>query len=145
MFRKLFGVGLLVLLLTGLFGGLGGRRSEAAYYEGYAAGLQAQVSESAAEGTETVPPAVPSHDRFGHGRFLGWGILGIFAFFFKFFFFLLLLKIVFRLLFGRRWRHRGGPWGHHHKHWQGHHDRPGKEKSPKWMDDSDDDEPIMTV
>ena len=76
MFRKLFGVGLLVLLLTGLFGGLGGRRSEAAYYEGYAAGLQAQVSESAAEGTETVPPAVPSHDRFGHGRFLGWGILG---------------------------------------------------------------------
>ena len=150
MFRKLLGFGLLVLLLTGLFGGMGGRRSQAAYYEGYADGLQAQTSESAAEsGAETsAPPAAPSYrDGYGNGRFFGWGILGIFAFFFKFVFFLMLMKMMFWLIGGRRWRHRGGPWkrGHwmHHKH--GHGERPGKEKSPKWMDDSDDDEPIMTV
>jgi hypothetical protein len=81
---------------------------------------------------------------------MGWaalGILGFFAIFFKIGFFFLLAMLFMRLIFGRRWRRGGGPWGrgpwgHHHKH--GHH-RPGREKSPKWMDDSDDDEPVMTV
>ncbi|MAT95850.1 MAG: hypothetical protein CL608_01685 [Anaerolineaceae bacterium] len=150
MFRRFLGFGLLVLLLVGLFGGFGSR-SRAAYYEGYAAGLQAQASESGEEGTTAAPPAAPHYD--GHGRFFGWGalgILGIFALFFKIGFFFLLAMLFMRLIFGRRWRHRGGPWARgrwgggpwgHHKH--GHHG-PGREKSPKWMND-DDDEPIMTV
>lgn len=148
MFRKLLGFGLLVLLLTSLFGGLSGRRSQAAYYEGYAAGLQAKNNvEASVEGQETaVPPAAPYRDGFEHGRFWGWGavgILGIFAIFFKIGFFFLLFMLAFRLLGSRRWRQHG-PWKHHkHGHsWHGHH--PGREKSPKWMDD-DDDEPVMTV
>ncbi|GJM41950.1 MAG: hypothetical protein DHS20C20_22320 [Ardenticatenaceae bacterium] len=149
MFRRLFGFGLFILLLMALFGGLSSR-SRAAYYEGYEAGLQAQASESVEEGAETaVPPAAPYHDGYGHGRFFGWGalgILGIFAIFFKIGFFFLLAMLFMRLVFGRRWKHRGGkwghgPWGHHHKH--SHH--PGHEKSPKWMNDDDDDEPVMTV
>jgi len=152
MFRRIFGIGLLVLLLVALFGGLSGR-SRAAYYEGYAAGLQAQAGESGEE-VPAAPPAAPYYDGYGHGRFFGWGalgILGIFAVFFKIGFFFLLAMLFMRLIFGRRWRHRGGPWGrgpwghgpwgHHHKH--GHHG-PGPEKSPKWMND-DDDEPVMTV
>jgi len=148
MFRRIFGFGLFILLLTALFGGLS-NRSRAAYYEGYADGLQAQASESAEEGAQAVPPAAPYYD--GHGRFFSWGalgILGIFAIFFKIGFFFLLAMLFMRLIFGRRWKHRGGPWrrgpgpwGHHHKH--GHHDS-GPEKSPKWMND-DDDEPVMTV
>ena len=151
MFRRIFGFGLFILLALALFGGLSGR-SRAAYYEGYAAGLQAQASESGEEGTTAVPPAAPYYD--GHGRFFGWGalgILGIFAIFFKIGFFFLLAMLFMRLVFGRRWRHRGGPWrrgpwghgpwAHHHKH---EHHGPGHEKSPKWMND-DDDEPVMTV
>ena len=146
MFRKLFGFGLLVLLLAGLFGGFGGRRTQSAYYEGYAAGLQAQSGAETAEGSEASPPPAAYHDGYGHGRFIGWGILGIFAVFFKIGFFFLLAMLFMRLIFGRRrWRHRGGPWAHHPMHWRGHHDRPGKEKSPQWMADSDDDEPVMTV
>lgn len=147
MFRRFVGFGLLILLLAGLFGGFGSR-TRAAYYEGYADGLQAQASESA---ETAAPPAAPYYD--GHGRFFGWGalgILGIFAIFFKIGFFFLLAMLFMRLIFGRRWKHRGGPWGHgrwgHHKHdyhAHGHHS-PGPEKSPKWMND-DDDEPIMTV
>jgi hypothetical protein len=153
MFRRLFGFGLFILLLMALFGGLSGR-TRAAYYEGYAAGLQAQASESSEEGAPTAPPAAPYYDDYGHGRFFGWGamgILGIFAIFFKIGFFFLLAMLFLRLVFGRRWRHRRGPWGrdpwrhgpwgHHQKH--GHHK--GHEKSPKWMNDSDDDEPVMTV
>lgn len=143
MFRRLLGFGLLVLLLVGLFGGFGSR-TRAAYYEGYAAGLQAQAGEAAEEGTTAAPPA-PYRDGPG---FLGWGalgLLGIFAFFFKIGFFFLLAMLFLRLIFGRRWRHRGGPWGRgpwgHHRH--GQHG-PGPEKSPKWMGD-DDDEPVMTV
>ncbi len=142
MFRRLLGFGLLVLLLVGLFGGFGSR-TRAAYYEGFSDGLQAQVGE---EGAETaVPPAAPYRDGPG---FFGWGtlgILGIFAIFFKIAFFFLLAMLFLRLIFGRRWKHRGGPWTRgpwgHHKH--GHH-APGPEKSPKWMSD-DDDEPVMTV
>jgi len=152
MFRRIFGFGLFILLLMALFGGLSGR-SRAAYYEGYAAGLQAQAGESSEEGVPTAPPAAPDYDGYGHGRFIGWGalgIIGIFAFFFKIGFFFLLAMIFMRLIFGRRWRHRGGPWGrgpwghHHHPRWHGH-EGPGKEKSPKWMNDNDDDEPVMTV
>ncbi len=146
MFRKLLGFGLLVLLVTSLFGGLSGRRSQAAYYEGYEAGLQAQTSAAGVEGSETAAEtAVPSaayRDGFGHGRSFGWGalgILGIFAFFAKIGFFFLLLMLIFRLLGFCRRRHRRGSWGKHG--W----DNPGREKSPKWMDDSDDDEPVMTV
>ncbi|MBK8901060.1 MAG: hypothetical protein IPM53_07750 [Anaerolineaceae bacterium] len=158
MFRRIFGIGLFILLLMGIFGGFGSR-TRAAYYEGYAAGLQAQVGESSEEGTTSAPPAAPYYD--GHGRFFGWGalgILGIFAIFFKIGFFFLLAMLFMRLIFGRRWRHRGGPWGHgswghgsrrhgpwgHHPHWHGH-EGPGKEKAPKWMNDHDDDEPVMTV
>ena len=156
MFRRIFGFGLVILLLMALFGGISSR-SRAAYYEGYAAGLQAQASESSEAGATTVPPTAPYYD--GHGRFFGWGalgILGIFAIFFKIGFFFLLAMLFMRLIFGRRWKHRGGPWGHgpwghgpwgHHKHGyhaHGHHS-PGPEKSPKWMDDDDDDEPVMTV
>ena len=148
MFRKFFGMGLLILLLMGILGGFSSR-SRAAYYEGYAAGVQAQVGD-AAEGAESAPPPAPYYDGYGHGRFFGWGavgILGIFAIFFKIAFLFLLAMLFMRLIFGRgRW-HRGGPWwrgpwGHHHKHW---HHGPGHEKSPKWMNDSDDDEPVMTV
>ena len=150
MFRKLFGVGLLVLLIAGLFGGFSGRRTQSAYYEGYSDGLQAgqsvEGSETAAE--TSAPPAAPYRDGYGHGRYFGWGILGIFAFFFKAIFMFFLFMFVLRLIFGRRWRHRGGPWGRgswrFHKHGHGGH-RPGWEKSPKWTDDDDDDEPIMTV
>lgn len=154
MFRRIFGIGLLILLLMGIFGGFGGR-TRAAYYEGYADGVRAQTSESGEDGT-AVSPYPPYYDGFGHGRFLGWGalgILGIFAIFFKIGFFFLLAMFVMRLIFGRRRWHRGGPWrrgpwGHgpwgHHPHWHGH-DGPGKEKAPKWMNDSDDDEPVMTV
>ena len=74
MFRRIFGIGLFILLLMALFGGLSSR-SRAAYYEGYAAGLQAQASETSEEGTTAVPPAAPYYD--GHGRFFGWGALGI--------------------------------------------------------------------
>jgi hypothetical protein len=152
MFRKLLGFGLLVLLVTSLFGGLSGRNSRAAYYEGYEAGLQAQTGAAVVEGSESAaetsaPPVAPYRDGFGHGRSFGWGalgILGIFAFFLKIAFFFLLLRLIFGLFGPRRWRHRG-PWGHH-KHGRGWHgDQPGREKSPKWMDDSDDDEPVMTV
>ena len=142
MFRRFLGFGLLILLLVGLFGGFGSR-TRAAYYEGYADGLQAQASESSEEGTMAAPPTAPYHDGYGHGRFFGWGalgILGIFAIIFKIGFFFLLAMLFMRLIFGRRWKHRGGPWGHH-KH--GYHG-PGPEKSPKWMND-DDDEPVMTV
>jgi hypothetical protein len=150
MFRRFVGFGLLILLLVGLFGGFGSR-TRAAYYEGYADGLQAQASETSEEGATAAPPAAPYYD--GHGRFFGWGalgILGIFAIIFKIGFFFLLVMLFMRLIFGRRWRHRGGPWGRgpwgHHKHdyhAHGHHG-PGPEKSPKWMND-DDDEPVMTV
>jgi hypothetical protein len=150
MFRRFLGFGLLILLLVGLFGGFGSR-TRAAYYEGYADGLQARASESAEEGATAALPAAPNYD--GHGRFFGWGalgILGIFAIFFKIGFFFLLAMLFMRLIFGRRWKHRGGPWGRgpwgHHKHdyhAHGHHG-PGPEKSPKWMND-DDDEPVMTV
>ncbi|MCP4419124.1 MAG: hypothetical protein GY805_21115 [Chloroflexi bacterium] len=161
MFRKLLGFGLLVLLVTSLFGGLSGRSSRAAYYEGYEAGLQAQTSAEvgteAADGSETAvsPPAAPhgygrGHDYNRSFSWGAWGILGIFAIFFKIGFFFLLLMLIFRLLGPRRWRHRAhwhrGPWGHHHKHGHGsHRHHSGHEKSPKWMDDSDDDEPVMTV
>ena len=150
MFRRIFGVGLLILLLMGIFGGFGSR-TRSAYYEGYADGVRAQTSAAAEDGGTAVPIYPPHYDGFGHGRFLGWGalgILGIFAFFFKIAFFFLLAMIVLRLIFGRRhWRRRGpwrghGPWGHHHKH---SHHGPGPEKGPKWMHDSDDDEPVMTV
>lgn len=149
MFRRIFGFGLFILLLLALFGGLSSR-SRAAYYEGYTAGLQAQTGESSEEGAPVAPPAAPYYDGYGHGRFFGWGalgILGIFAFFFKIAFFFLLAMLFLRLIFGRRWRHRRGPWGpgpwgHHHK--RGHH-TPGPEKSPKWMNDDDDDEPVLTV
>ena len=145
MFGTIFGFGLLILLLVGLFGRFGGR-TRAAYYEGYNDGLRAQAGESAAEGTEAVPPAAPYYDGHRPVGFWGWGILGFFAIFFKIGFFFLLVMLFMRLIFGRRWRHRGGPWGRgpwgHHKH--GHHG-PGPEKSPKWMQDSDDDEPVMTV
>ncbi|WP_420627724.1 hypothetical protein [Candidatus Leptofilum sp.] len=143
MFRKIFGIGLLILLLMGLFGGFGSR-SRAAYYEGYSDGLQAQTSESAEEGAEAAPPAAAYRDGYGHGRFIGWGILGIFAIFFKIGFFFLLAMLIMRLIFGRRRWHKGGPWGRGGWHKHSHH-RPGREKSPKWMDDSDDDEPVMTV
>ncbi|WP_420643213.1 hypothetical protein [Candidatus Leptofilum sp.] len=139
MFRKLLGFGLIILLLSGIFGGFGSR-TRAAYYEGYSDGIQAQTSESAGEGAEAVPPVSPYRDGYGHGRFIGWGILGIFAIFFKIGFFFLLAMLFMRLIFGRRHWRRGGPWRHHHKH-----DQPGPEKSPKWMHDSDDDEPVMTV
>lgn len=148
MFRKIFGIGLLFLLLAGLFGGLGSR-TRAAYYEGYTDGLRAQTGELAEEGAEAVPPAAPQYDGHRPGGFFGWaalGILGFFAFFFKIGLFFLLAMFILRLIFGRRWRHRGGPWGRgpwgHHKH--GHHGH-GREKSPKWMQDSDDDEPVMMV
>ncbi|MCB8949402.1 MAG: hypothetical protein H6653_15435 [Ardenticatenaceae bacterium] len=149
MFRRIFGVGLLILLLMGIFGGFGSR-TRAAYYEGYADGMSAQTSAAAEDDGTAVPVYPPHYDGFGHGRFLGWGalgILGIFAFFFKIAFFFLLAMIVLRLIFGRRRWRRGpwqghGPWGHHHKH--GHHG-PGPEKGSKWMHDSDDDEPVMTV
>jgi hypothetical protein len=150
MFRRIFGFGLFIMLLMALFGGLGSR-SRAAYYEGYADGLRAQVSEVVEEGAEAVSPAAPRYDGFGHGRFFGWGalgILGIFAIFFKIGFFFLLAMLFMRLIFGRHGRHRGGPWGRgpwgYHPRWHGH-EGPGKEKSPKWMNDSDDDEPVMTV
>ncbi len=150
MFRKILGLGLIILLLSGIFGGFGSR-SRAAYYEGYSDGLQAQTSDAAEESAEAAPSAAPYRD--GRGGFMGWaalGILGFFAIFFKIGFFFLLAMLFMRLIFGlRRW-HRGGPWGrgsrghgpwgHRHKH-----ERPGREKSPKWMDDSDDDEPVMTV
>ena len=143
MFRRLVFVGLFIVLLTGLFGGFGRMRARDAYYDGYTDGLQAQAgAESGETAAETAPPAATYRD--GYGR--GWGILGIFGFIFKFFFFLLLLKLLFGLLGFRHWR-RHGKWGRgswrHHKHgdWA---DRPGHEKSPKWMDD-DDDEPILTV
>ncbi len=154
MFRRIFGIGLLILLLMGIFGGFGGR-TRAAYYEGYSDGLRAQTSESGEVGATAVPPT-PHYDGFGHGRFLGWGalgVLGILAIFFKIGFFFLLAMFFTRLIFGRHGRHRGGPWrrgpwGHgpwgHHPRWHGH-EGPGKEKSPKWMNDSDDDEPVMTV
>lgn len=152
MFRRIFGIGLLILLLMSIFGGFGAR-SRAAYYEGYSDGLRAQTSESGEEGATAVPPY---YDGYGHGRFLGWGalgILGIFALFLKIGFFFLLAMLFMWLIFGRRRWHRGGPWrrgpwGHgrwgHHPHWHGH-DGPGKEKAPKWMNDRDDDEPVMTV
>lgn len=155
MFRRIFGIGLLILLLMGILGGFGGR-TRAAYYEGYSAGLRAQTSESGEEGAETAVPSPSHYDGFGHGRFFGWGVLGvlgIFAIFFKIGFFFLLAMLFMRLIFGRHGRHRGGPWrrgpwGHgpwgHHPRWHGH-EGPGKEKSPKWMNDSDDDEPVMTV
>ena len=143
MFRRFLGFGLLMLLLAGLFGGFGSR-TRAAYYEGYADGLQAQTTELA---ETAVPSAAPHYDGYGHGHFIGWGILGIFAIFFKIGFFFLLAMLIMRLIFGRRWRRRGrwghGPWGHHH-HRHGYHGS-GPEKGPKWMADSDDDEPIMTV
>ncbi len=152
MFRRLLGFGLFIMLLMVLFGGFSGR-SRAAYYEGYADGLRAQVSEVAEEGAEAVSPTAPRYDGFGHGRFFGWGalgILGIFALFFKIAFFFLLAMLFMRLIFGRRGWHHGGPWGRgpwgHHKHdyhAHGHHG-PGQEKSPKWMND-DDDEPVMMV
>lgn len=148
MFRKFLGFGLIILLLGGIFGGFGSR-TRAAYYEGYSDGIQAQTSESAEEGAESAPPAAPYRDGYGHGRFIGWGILGIFGFFFKIAFFFLLISLFMRLIFGRRRWHRGGPWGRHGR-WGHHHSKhryhgSGHEKSPKWMDDSDDDEPIMTV
>ncbi len=154
MFRKFVGLGLIILLVAGLFGGFGSR-SRAAYYEGYADGLQAQAGESTEEGATAAPAPAPYRDGPG---FFGWGalgILGIFAFFFKIAFFFFLAMLFMRLIFGRRWKHRGGPdgygrWGHgpwgHHKHGRhkhGHHG-PGPEKGPKWMND-DDDEPVMTV
>ena len=156
MFRRIFGIGLLILLVMGIFGGLGSR-TRAAYYEGYSDGVRAQTSVAAEDGGSTaVPTYPPYYDGFGHGRFFGWGalgILGIFAIFFKIGFFFLLAMIVLRLIFGRRhWHRRGpwrrgpwgpGPWGQH-PGWHGH-DGPGKEKAPKWMNDSDDDEPVMTV
>jgi hypothetical protein len=161
MFRKLLGFGLLILLVTSLFSGLRGRQSRSAYYEGYEAGLQAQsgaeVGSETAEGSETAaetsaPAAAPHQDGFGYGRSFGWGalgILGIFAIFAKIGFFFLLLMIIFRLLRPHRWQHHGSwhrsSWGCH-KHGHGPHEHhPFKEKSPKWMDDSDDDEPVMTV
>ncbi|MCB0136351.1 MAG: hypothetical protein KDD75_14695 [Caldilineaceae bacterium] len=149
MFRKILGIGLIVLLLSGIFGGFGSR-TRAAYYEGYSDGLQAQTAESA---EESAPPAAPYRDGYGHGGFMGWaafGVLGFFAIFFKIGFFFLLAMMAMRLIFGRRRWHRGGPWGrgpHGHGPWGHHHkhERPGREKSPKWMEDSDDDEPVMTV
>ena len=97
MFRRIFGVGLLILLLMGIFGGFGSR-TRSAYYEGYADGVSAQTSAAAEDGGTAVPVYPPQYDGFGHGRFLGWGalgILGIFAFFFKIAFFFLLAMIVF--------------------------------------------------
>lgn len=147
MFRKILGIGLVVLLLSGLFGGFG-NRTRAAYYEGYSDGLQAQTGESA---EESAPPAAPYRDGFGHNGFLGvaaFGILGFFAIFLKIGFFFLLAMLFVRLIFGRRRWHRGGPWRRgpwgHHPHWHGHNG-PAKEKGPKWMQDNDDDEPVMTV
>ena len=139
MFRKLLGFGLIILLLSGIFGGFGSR-TRAAYYEGYSDGSQAQSSESVEESVEAAPSAAPYRD--GRGGFMGWaafGVLGFFAIFFKIGFFFLLAMLFMRLLFGgRRW-HRGGrgPWRHHRKH---RHHGPGHEKAPKWMDDSDDDD-----
>ena len=147
MYRKMFGIGLIILLLAGLFGGFGSR-SRAAYYEGYTDGLRAQAGETAAEGAEAGPPPADTHyDGYGSGRFFGWGALGVVGNFAIGFFFLLGMLFLRLIFFGRRWRHRGGPWGHGpwgHRHKHGHHG-PGPEKSPKWMQDSDDDEPVMTV
>lgn len=149
MFRRILGIGLIAFLLISLFGGLSQARSQAAFNQGYQAGLQAQTL-TTTSGEETAVPTAPVYHRYepGYGRFPGWGLvgfglLGLVAFFFKIGFFLFLLMLISRLFFG----HRRG-YGHHWRHYgRCHHggEHAFHSKRPKWMNEAGDEEIIKNV
>ena len=138
-FRKLFGLGFLAIMLfafLGAFGSMRQARTNDAYLAGYLAGQQATASE---DGTvNPAPPMSPygydTHYRGHRGFFPGAGLL------------LCILPFMFfgfmSMMFGckrRHWKHGpGGPGGpgnwHHRGPWQGG----GK---PVWEDDEFENEP----
>jgi hypothetical protein len=142
-FRKLFGLfflGLLVFGLVGLISAGGRSRYQAAWLEGYAAGQQAAVS--AEQGTTggaqgAAVPAAPPAPVYGFGH--GWFFPGFGMFFCFLPLFLFGLPFLF---FGRR-HGRRGHW-HGHRGWRGHEHQQPPRQSGHWADFDDwPDEPVQ--
>ena len=137
-FRKLFGLGFLAIMLFAFFGAFGSMRqarTNDAYMAGYLAGQQAAVSEDG--NAATAPPAsaydYDTHYRGHRGFFPGAGLL------------LCILPFMFfgfmSMIFGSKHHRRHGPCGprgpehwHHHGPWKGN-------AKPVWDDDDFTNEP----
>jgi hypothetical protein len=134
-FKKLFGLGFLAIMLfafLGAFGSMRQARTDEAYRQGYLAGQQAAAASE--DGTvNTSPPMSPygydTHYGGHRGFFPGAGL------------FLCLLPLMFfgfmSMMFGckrRHWKYGPGGSGHHHAPWKGG----GK---PVWEDDEFENEP----
>jgi hypothetical protein len=130
-FRKLFGLFIILLILGGLFGW--GRRNEyqAGYAQGYVAGQQS-VAQGEDGGTAVSPPVTPHYPAYHYRGF------GFFEFLFKGFFLFMGFMLLMGLLFGRG--HWHGKHGRHHHKW--HHEWHKSSQKPPWYDD-EADEPLM--
>ncbi len=133
-FRKMFGLFFMLLLLFGFLGLINNNRQNT-YMQGYIAGQQSVVTSGDGSITAVSPPTSPTQLTDTHRFSFFGGLLKFFVFFFGFIFF---IKITGMLIGGKhRRRHKGWHHAHHWGNWQkqGH--------KPPWYDTDDADEPIM--